>query len=271
MVFHKHARLFCAVSMGTLAAACATAPTAEEKAYEAKVKSETIMPASADDRALIKRQDPMTQATFWGLEYEKNPGDVEAATEFAKSLRAIGSDKRAAEIASQTLSLDPGNAELLTLLGKALLKAGDMENAVDALRQAYAANPEDLTVLGALGVAYDQTGRHREAQATYRQILQRNPASTSSLSNLGLSLTLSGEPEAAETFLRRAVEQPNAGVRERQNLAMVLSLLGRFDEARELSAGDLPDSQVDKNIDYFRAMLTPSTRVYGQLRGSMDD
>lgn len=252
------------------AAACATAPTEEEIAYERDVKSRELAPATADARAKIKLQDPMTQATFWGIEYEKSPGDVEAATEFAKALRAIGSEKRAAEVASQTLALAPDSVELLTLFGKSLLSSGNPTAAVDILRRAYAVNPSDMTVLGALGVAYDQTGRHREAQSTYRRVLQTEPDNTASLSNLGLSLALTGEPEQAETLLRRAVTLPEAGPRERQNLAMVLSLQGKFEEAKAVGAADLPDAQVDENIDYFRAMLTPQARRYGALRGTTD-
>ena len=246
----------------------ATAPTEEERAYEQAVKSKDIVPASANSRKQIKLQDPMTQATFWSLEYEKSPGDIEAATEFAKALRMIGSEQRAAEVASQTLALDPDNLELLTLFGKSLLSSGNAAGAVDILRRANVLNPEDVTVLGALGVAYDQTGRHREAQNTYRRVLQMDPQNAAALSNLGLSLTLTGSPEEAERMLRRAIEQPEAGARERQNLAMVLSLQGKFDEARALGATDLPDAQVDRNIDYFRAMLTPQARNYTALRGT---
>lgn len=251
-------------------AACATAPTKEELAYEHDVKSRELAPATQETREQIKTQDPMTQAAFWSIEYEKSPGDVQAALEFAKALRDIGSEQRASEIASQTLALAPDNIELLTLLGKSLLSSGDAARAVDVLRRAYALNSNDTSVLGALGVAYDQTGRHREAQSTYQQVLLITPDNTASLSNLGLSLALTGEPEKAEIYLRRAVEQPDASARERQNLALVLSLLGNFDEARAIGSTDLPDQKVDANIDYFRAMLTPKTRRYGQLRGMTD-
>ena len=249
-------------------AACATAPTKDELAYEAALKDRELVPASADQRAQVKTQDPMTQAAFWGIEYEKSPGDVEAATEFAKALRGIGSGPRASEVASQTLSLAPDNIELLTLLGKSLLSQGNATGAVDILRRAWSINPEDTSVLGALAVAYDQTGRHREAQSTYRKVLQREPDNAANLSNLGLSLALTGEPEEAETLLRRAINQPAAGARERQNLALVLSLQGKFEEAREIGSEDLSDKRVDQNIDYFRAMLTPQARRYGELRGT---
>lgn len=251
--------------------ACATtAPTEEELEYEHKVKSIELAPATDEARAKIKTQDPVAQATFWGLEYEKSPGDIEAATEFVRALRLIGSEGRAAEIASQALAMAPDNTELLTLFGKSLLSSGKPTAAVDILRRAYGLAPDDLSILGALGVAYDQTGRHREAQATYRRVLEIEPANTASLSNLGLSLALTGEPEQAETVLRKAVKQENAGARERQNLALVLSLQGKFDEARSVSAADLPDSKVDENIDYFRAMLTPKSRNYGSLRGTSE-
>ncbi len=248
--------------------ACATAPTGEEIAYEREVRERELVPASQEAREKIALQDPMTQATFWGIEYEKSPADIEAATEFAKALRLIGSEKRASEVAAQTLALAPDNIELLGIYGKSLLASGNPTGAVDILRRAYNLNSKDVSLLGALGVAYDQTGRHREAQTTYREVLTYAPENTATLSNLGLSLALTGEPEQAETLLRRATQLPEAGARERQNLAMVLSLQGKFDEAREVGAADLPDKQVDQNIDYFRAMLTPQSRRYGALRGT---
>ncbi|MAK59803.1 MAG: hypothetical protein CMK09_02370 [Ponticaulis sp.] len=251
--------------------ACATtAPTEEELAYEAAVKDRTLMRATDQQREEIKLQDPMTQATFWSLEYEKSPGDVKAATEFAKALRAIGSEQRAAEVASQTLALAPDNVELLTLFGKSLLSSGDPATAADVLRRATNLNPDDHTILVALGVAYDQTGRHREAQSSYRRVLQTEPNSAAALSNLGLSLVLTGETDEAEMMLRRAVIQPEAGTRERQNLALVLSVQGKFDEARAVGASDLPDDLVDQNIDYFKAMLTPKARRYTALRGTQN-
>ena len=259
------------VLLAVTAASCAsTMPTAEEIQYEQDVKAKEIIPASADTRAQIKLQDPVTQATFWSLEYEKNPANIESATAFVSALRAIGSEKKAAEIASQTLALDPDNTELLSLFGKSLLASGNPKQAVDSLRRAQAANPSDLSLTTALGVSYDQTGRHREAQSTYRRVLAENPFHTSSLSNLGLSLALTGEPEEAEKVLRLAVAQPDSGERERQNLSMVLSILGQFEEARELGSADLPDDQVDQNIAYFRSMLTPKSRSYGVLRGTLE-
>lgn len=255
---------------GMLAACASTAPTEEELAYEESVKSTTLMPATTAQREEVKSQDPMTRATFWSLEYEKSPGDTTAALEFAKALRVIGSEQRAAEVASQALALAPDNVDLMTVLGKSLLASGDPTSAASILRRANNVKPEDLSVLGALGVAYDQTGRQREAQSTYRRVLAAQPDSAATLSNLGLSLTLTGEVEEAEMLLRRAVALPEAGTRERQNLAMVLSLQGKFDEARSLGASDLPDNLVDQNIAYFKSMLTPKSRSYTALRGTQE-
>ncbi len=270
MLNHKFPRLFAAGLLVLGAAACVTsAPTQNEKAFEAKIKAKDLVPASEDDRIKIKSQDPVAQATFWGIEYEKSPGDMEAATEFVRALRLMGSESKAAEIASQALALAPDNVELLSLFGKSLLSAGKADGAVDILKRAYDKQPDDMTVLGALGVAYDQTERHREAQATYRKVLETEPTNAAALSNLGLSLALTGKPEEAETVLRLAVQQPKAGKRERQNLALVLSLQGKFDEARLIGSADLPDKKVDDNIDYFKAMLTPKSRNYGSLRGSL--
>ena len=100
--------------------------------------------------------------------------------------------------------------------------------------------------------------------------MAQDPESASALSNLGLSLVLTGEAEEAELLLRRAISQPEAGARERQNLALVLSVQGKFEEARALGASDLPDTLVDQNIAYFKAMLTPKSRSYTTLRGTLE-
>ena len=259
--------LICAAAL----AACAHGPTDEELAYRESIANESLLPATEEEREAIRSQDPITQATFWGMEFERSPGDMEAAVEFVGALRAIGSEQRAQEVASQALAMAPNNAELLSHLGKSLLTSGDANGSVNILRRAMVAAPDDLSIPVALGVAYDQTGRHREAQNTYRRVLERDPNSAAALSNLGLSLALTGNPEEAEIYLRRAVVQPEAGARERQNLALVLSIQGKFDEARDVGAADLPDELVDANIDYFRAMLTPRQRNYSTLRGTTDE
>ena len=266
----KKSRAALTLALAGAIGACAHGPTEEELAYRESIANESLLPATEEEREAIRAQDPITQATFWGLEYERSPGDIEAAVEFVRALRAIGSEQRAAEIASQALAMAPNNGALLSMFGKSLLTNGDPNAAVDILRRASIAAPDDLSVPVALGVAYDQTGRHREAQTTYRRVLERDPNSAAALSNLGLSLALTGSPEEAEGFLRRAVSQPEAGARERQNLALVLSIQGKFDEARAMGAADLPDELVDANIDYFRAMLTPRARNYSTLRGTQE-
>ena len=271
MLNRKFTTPIAASLLAVSASACVTAPpTKKELEYEQQKKSVDLLPATNEARQKIKLQDPVTQATFWSIEYEKSPADPQTAVEFVKALRLMGNEDRAAEIASQALALAPDNIELLSLFGKSLLSAGKATGAIDILRRAHGLNSTDITILGALGVAYDQTGRHREAQATYRKVLAQQPDNTANLSNLGLSLALTGEPEQAEILLRKAVAQSNATARERQNLALVLSVQGKFDEARKLSAADLPDDKVDANIEYFRAMLTPKSRNYTALRGSSD-
>lgn len=251
------------------ATGCATKPTPQEAELMDLARTREIAPATIQERVDVRAQDPITQAAFWGNEFEKNPADLEAAIEFSTVLRAIGSDDRAVEVSASALGVHPGNVPLLTLLGKSLLATGDPSAAVDALKSAHLSSPADASILGALGVAYDQTGRHQAAQDAYQKALGLAPRRASLHSNLGLSLLFTGDPDKAEQHLRTAVSLPEAGPRERANLAMALSVQGKFDEARTVSAADLPDELVDANLDYFRAMLTPQRRWSG-LRGSLE-
>ena len=51
------------------------------------------------------------------------------------------------------------------------------------------------------------------------------------------------------------------------NLAGLYEAQGKFDEARELTAEDLPPTMVAANLEYYRSLLTPK-RDWGELRGA---
>ena len=75
--------------------ACVAAPpmTPQETAMLSAATS-PILPATPAERQLIEQKDVLTQAKFWGAEYEKNPNDYESAVKYAHILRAIGSTSR---------------------------------------------------------------------------------------------------------------------------------------------------------------------------------
>ena len=232
------------------AAETAGAETADE-AGKAGEDGETGV-STAELRAAIHRAPPLEQANFWAREYASDPGDLHTALKFAKSLRAIGSHERAAEIASQSAMLHPESPDVFLVMGRALASAGEHEKARGALLRAVMHAPESADALAALGLAHDRLGDHNSAQTAYRQALEIEPGRAATRSNLGLSLALSGQLDAAEVQLRKAVAHPDATVNVQQNLALVLGLKGDYEAARAVSE-DAPGDVVERNLETLKA------------------
>ncbi len=249
-----------AVVVGGLAlSGCATAPTQEEDALKSSLERD-IAPQTSEARETIARQDVLTQAAFWAKEYDKNPADRQAALELARIVRTLGNPERAAEVASQALTLYPKDAELLLVAGQALVENAQGGSAIEFLKSASVLNPASWQAHMALGVAYDQLGQATKARAAFNHALALKPNHPGILSNIGLNYISDGKPEMAERYLRQAVAQEDAPVQARQNLALVLALQGRFDEANALAAEDLSTEMASKNIDYVRAMVVRPRR-----------
>lgn len=255
----RYAILAANASALLLLGACATAPSKEEEALQASMVHD-IAPQTKEARETIKRQDVLTQATFWAKEYDKNPADREAALELARTVRVLGSTERAIEVASQALTLYPKDAALLLVAGQALVQNANGGTAIDYLTLAAALEPGNWQAYLALGVAYDQVGDLLKARTAFNQALAINPDNPGILSNLGLNYVADGDPEMAERYLRQAVALPGAPVQARQNLALTLALQGRFVEANTVAAEDLPDELAQQNVDYVRAMVVRPRR-----------
>lgn len=254
-----------------LASACTKPPTSKEDEIMEQVANEKqILAASTKERELIKNHDMITQAKFWGDQFELNPSDYEAAAEFASALRSIGSADRAVDVATQALALHPGDVFLSKTLAKAHMDTGRPDRATTAL---YNAKPsgDDWTLYSLYGIALDQMGDHPKAQLRYVKALDISPDNQVILANYALSLALEGKPEEAEEKLRYAIENNEfVDPRVRQNLSLVLGVQGKFKEAEELAAIDLPPHAVKSNTEYYRKLLTPPSRTWNALRKSQD-
>lgn len=255
----RYAILSIGLGAMVLLSACATAPSSEEDALKASMQRD-IAPQTKEARDTIRRQDVLTQAAFWAKEYDKNPADREAALELARTIRVLGNAERAAEVATQALTLYPRDAELLLVAGQALVQNANGRTALDYLLSAAALQPGNWQAHMALGVAYDQMGKPIKARSAFNQALAIEPTNPGILSNLGLNYASDGNPEMAERYLRQAVAQPGAPVQARQNLALTLALQGRFDEANAVAAEDLPTEMAQKNVEYVRAMVVRPNR-----------
>lgn len=264
-------RIAATVSLAALAlagCAAAPAPNAQELALIDAAQS-PILPATRSDRDLAERQDLLTQAKFWGAEYEKNPNEYEASLKYARVLRAIGSSARATEVSSQAMTLKPGDVELTMIYAQASLDQGKLEDAAVALARAEADGQSDWRFLSIIGVTMDSLDKHAGAQDYYRKALALSPDNPKILANLGLSYALEGKPGLAEQTLRQAAAQPGADSRITQNLVVVLGVQGKFEEAEKIASADMPKALLESNREYFRSMLNPS-RSWETLRGSQN-
>lgn len=266
-------RIAATVSFAALSAAlsgciAAAPPTVQEQAMVATAVS-PIMPATQAERDLIDKQDLLTQAKFWGQEYDKNPNEYQAALKYAHVLRAVGSSARAAEVSTQALSLKQGDVELTMIYAQASLDQGKPQDAAMALARAEAAGQSDWRMLSIIGVTMDQLDQHAGAQDYYRKAMALSPDNPKILANLGLSYALEGKPGLAEQTLREAIALPGADNRITQNLVVVLGIQGKFDEAEKIAGTDMPKAMIEQNREYFRAMLNPS-RKWESLRGTQN-
>jgi Flp pilus assembly protein TadD len=191
----------------------------------------------------------------WRGRYEANPGDVQAAIAYARTLRATEQRAQAVAVLEQANIRNPNNTQLLGAFGRALADAGQYPQALDALSRAHTPDNPDWRILNAQGAVLDQMDRHTDAERHYEAALKIVPNEPSVLSNLGLSYALTKDLKRAETTLRTAVAQPGAGPKVRQNLALVVGLQGRFAEAEQIASADLPADEAASNVGYLRQML----------------
>jgi Flp pilus assembly protein TadD len=255
------ARLMLATALVTslAMAGCASTSAPDTTANKMDQTPEKPVDTSALRKAAVtstKTQDYVAAAAYWGNLYDRNPSDTEAALNYSKALRQIGSNDQALMVMQRTQQTVQNDGAVLAEYGKVLAASGHAIQAQPVLDHANELQPNDWTILSAQGVTLDQLGRYKDAQAKYAAALKIAPDNPSVLTNLGLSYALVGNLTQAELTLRKAVSDPHANASARQNLSVVLALQGKFDEAKRLARADLPVNIADNNIAYLRNMLT---------------
>ena len=213
--------------------------------------------ATAEQRAVVERMDPLARAAFWAREVDADPADLDATVRMAAALRGLERYDEAAAALDKVLVAKPDHLEALLEAGRTRVSAARGFYAIDFLKRAAALAPRDWRPHSLLGVAMEQTKRPEDAQAEYARALQLSPENPAVLSNLALLAANNGDKAQAESLLRRAVAQPTATSRERQNLALVLGLAGKVDEAERLIRRDLPPEVADANIAYLESRGRP--------------
>lgn len=253
------ARAAMAAALSALAA-CAQAPSKAELTLMSRSENKPLLPATRAERDAIEAKDLLSQAAFWGAEYDKSPTDYEASLKLARVLRGIGSIKRAQEVASQALTSHPADVELTLVYAQTCLDLGRPDSAVGPLARVESAALTDWRILSLVGVTMDQLDRHSDAQDYYRKALALAPDNVHILSNLALSYTLEGKPKLAEETLRKAVALNGMDERVRQNLVLVLGVQGKFSEAEAAVSPGTPKDLTEANVAYFRSLLTPARK-----------
>jgi Flp pilus assembly protein TadD len=200
--------------------------------------------------------DPRRDLDSYGDRYRANPGDADAALQYAKALRATGQRSQAVAVLEQATIAHSDNKALLAGYGRALADNGNFQQAFDTLGRAHSPENPDWRILSAQGAVLDQLGRYDEARNYYASALKIAPDAPSVLSNLGLSYMLSKDLPKAEATLRRAYGRTDASPRVRQNLALVVGLQGRVAEAEAILKADQPAGEATANVAYLRRLLS---------------
>ena len=227
--------------------------------------------ASAEERAMAERLDPLGRAAFWAHELDVDPTDPQAGLGLSQALRALGKYEDAAEASQRVLVAHPTNVDAMLEIARAQIGRGQGFYAIDPARQAQLLAPRDWRAPSLLAVAYEQADRPEEALAAHRQALALAPDNPAALCNLALFYATHGDAAQAESLLRTAAAKPGATIVVRQNLALVLGLQGRLDEAEKIARQDLPPETVANNIAYLRAAAGPAGPAPGRSWDSIRD
>lgn len=237
------------IALAALALALAAGPVA--------ALTQARTPATAEERAVYGRLDPLARSVFWAQQNEINPADPEAGVKLAEALRQLGQYDQAVTTAQAVLVTQPANVDAMLELGRAHIARGQAFYGIGALEQARALRPNDWRPLSLLGVAYQQVRRADDARAIWNQALTLSPGNAEVLNNAAMAQMTGGDPAGAETLLRQAVVQPTATMQMRLNLAMALGLQGRIPEAEQIIRRDLPPEVADRNIEWLRNQVRP--------------
>ena len=224
--------------------------------------------ASADTdlrlaRSALEGGDAAMAASLFGRVLNNDPESVPARLGLADSLY-LSNELEQARQAYQRLLASRQELRAATLgLARIDIRQRKPESAIVHYEALLAKEPGDTLAMAGLGVAYDLLGQHARAQAVYRKGLEIHPADLGLRNNLGLSLVLSNQPRAGANVLLDLADVPSAPPQSRQNLALAYGLLGNDDAAERVLTADLPDSQVQDNLRFYRAMrqqLPPAVR-----------
>lgn len=246
-----------ALTVSLMAGACAQLGDGDGQKFASSLE------AQAEASTSNGPQTELEKATdYWGKEYAKNPGKLEAGLSYAKNLKALG-QKRQALAVLQQVSLQNNSKELASEYGRLALELDQVNVAKKMLQIADdPANP-DWRIISARGTAFAKEGAYGEAIPYYERALALAPDHPSILSNLALAYAMNGEAAKGEPMLRKAAAANGGNAKVRQNLALVLSLQGKYDEAKQIAGADLPPDRAAANAEFMRKLVKADPQASG--------
>jgi len=198
----------------------------------------------------------LQESNKWAAKWQKNPTDTGIAINYARSLSASGSHKKAVQVLQQASLTSPKNQAVIAEYGKALSTTGQLKQAMHNLNRAQSLGNPDWRIYSAQGITLDRLKQHVQARQHYKTALNLRPNHPTVLNNIGLSYALEGDLKNAETFLRRAVASNNSTPKTKKNLALILGLNGKFSQSAQASNEVLSSEDTTVNIAYLKNMLS---------------
>lgn len=246
----KSTSVMAATMAALLLGACANGPKIGDSFLMAEAKNEEKADPNKQPQSELEKA-----LEYWGKEHAKSPRDVKAAVSYAKNLKAAGQKDQALVVLQNVSIFNGGNRELASEYGRLALDAGQAGLAQKLLEVADDPAKPDWKIVSARGTALAKQGQFKQAIPLYERALLLSPNQPSVVSNLAMAHAANGEAPRAEALLRTVAETPNSDPKVRQNLALVLGLQGKYDEARVVSAKDIPAENAASNVEYVRQMV----------------
>lgn len=270
----KHRRVWPALLLPPLLlAGCVAPPARVNQAAEMRAANDPASLTRIGDAAAASG-DEATAISFYRRATELQPGDADAAIDYARTLAAQGKNAEAIEALQASLphADATGAARLSTMLGKLLILAHRPAEAVSAFRMGLARTPNVASLLISLGVALDATRDFPAAQDAYRRAIAIEPRSIAARNDLGLSIALQGDTAqavAALTSLRDQVARTDGKTSDLAmidgNLALVYAMQGNIDQAGTIGAGATSNAGDLAGNMLFYSALAPGAPVSGAL------
>src|SRR5207237_714697 len=129
-----------------------------------KAKPPAVRKATAEQKAIADRADPMARAAFYAHELEIDPADQEAGLKMAAALRLLGQWEKAAETAQTVATAYPANEEAWLEIARAQVGGGNGFYAIEPARKAQALKPKDWRPASLMGIGLEQSERYDEAE-----------------------------------------------------------------------------------------------------------